>query len=143
MTQILTALLGPDVRLHGSKMNMKDPQYGSPVEWHQDWAFYPHTNDDLLAIGVMLEDIDEENGALLVMPGTHRHGVYDHHAEGRLRCNGSGRVRPGFRGGVLPWKGRLVFVPPCAWCTVRPRIVPTGRARSCSTNALPPMPGRW
>ncbi|MCW5619495.1 MAG: phytanoyl-CoA dioxygenase family protein [Burkholderiales bacterium] len=84
MTQILMALLGPDVRLHGSKMNMKDPQYGSPVEWHQDWAFYPHTNDDLLAIGVMLEDIDEENGALLVMPGTHRHGVYDHHADGRF-----------------------------------------------------------
>jgi hypothetical protein len=24
-------------------------EIGSPVEWHQDWAFYPHTNDDLLA----------------------------------------------------------------------------------------------
>ena len=43
-------------QLHGSKLNMKDPKYGSPVEWHQDWAFYPHTNDDLLAIGVMLDD---------------------------------------------------------------------------------------
>lgn len=84
MKQILTALLGPDVRLHGSKLNMKDPEYGSPVEWHQDWAFYPHTNDDLLAIGVMLEDIDEENGALLVLPGTHRGPVYDHHVDGRF-----------------------------------------------------------
>jgi len=84
MTQVLTALLGPDVRLHGSKLNMKDPEYGSPVEWHQDWAFYPHTNDDILAIGVMLEDIDEENGALLVVPGTHRGPVYDHHVDGRF-----------------------------------------------------------
>jgi len=84
MKQILTALLGPDVRLHGSKLNMKDPEYGSPVEWHQDWAFYPHTNDDILAIGVMLEDIDEENGALLVLPGTHRGPVYDHHVDGRF-----------------------------------------------------------
>jgi len=84
MTQVLRALLGPNVRLHGSKLNLKDPEYGSPVEWHQDWAFYPHTNDDLLAIGVMLEDIDEENGALLVMPGTHRGPIYDHHVDGRF-----------------------------------------------------------
>ena len=72
------------MRLHGSKLNMKDPEYGSPVEWHQDWAFYPHTNDDILAIGVMLEDIDEENGALLVIPGSHRGPVYDHHVDGRF-----------------------------------------------------------
>ena len=84
MVAILKALLGPDVRLHGSKLNMKDPQYGSPVEWHQDWAFYPHTNDDLLAIGVMLEDIDEENGPLQVIPGSHRGPVYDHHVDGRF-----------------------------------------------------------
>jgi len=84
MVAILKALLGPDVRLHGSKLNMKDPQYGSPVEWHQDWAFYPHTNDDLLAIGLMLEDIDEENGPLLVMPGTHRGPTHDHHLDGRF-----------------------------------------------------------
>ena len=82
MVSILTALLGPNVRMHGSKLNMKDPQYGSPVEWHQDWAFYPHTNDDLLAIGVMLEDITDDNGPLLVMPGTHRDPVYDHHVDG-------------------------------------------------------------
>jgi phytanoyl-CoA hydroxylase len=51
MTSILKALLGKDIRLHGSKLNVKAPKYGSPVEWHQDWAFYPHTNDDILAIG--------------------------------------------------------------------------------------------
>jgi phytanoyl-CoA hydroxylase len=82
MVSILTALLGPNVRLHGSKLNMKDPEYGSPVEWHQDWAFYPHTNDDLLAIGVMLEDITEDNGPLLVLPGTHRGPVQNHHVDG-------------------------------------------------------------
>ena len=47
------------MRLHGSKLNMKAPKYGSPVEWHQDWAFYPHTNDDILAIGVMLDDVED------------------------------------------------------------------------------------
>jgi ectoine hydroxylase-related dioxygenase (phytanoyl-CoA dioxygenase family) len=83
MTSILRALLGPHVRLHGSKLNMKAPHYGSPVEWHQDWAFYPHTNDDILAIGVMLDDVLMENGPLLVLPGTHRvDKVWDHHADG-------------------------------------------------------------
>ena len=53
---ILTKLIGPGLRLHGSKLNMKSAQYGSPVEWHQDWAFYPHTNDDILAIGVLLDE---------------------------------------------------------------------------------------
>jgi len=82
--EVCTRLLGPNVRLHGSKLNMKDPKYGSPVEWHQDWAFYPHTNDDLLAIGVMLDDVELENGAMMVLPGTHQGPVYSHHAEGRF-----------------------------------------------------------
>ncbi|HZP93654.1 MAG TPA: phytanoyl-CoA dioxygenase family protein [Burkholderiales bacterium] len=85
MVDVLKALLGPDVRLHGSKLNMKAPKYGSPVEWHQDWAFYPHTNDDILAIGVMLDDMELDNGPLLVLPGTHRiDKVWDHHFEGRF-----------------------------------------------------------
>ncbi|MCC7276534.1 MAG: phytanoyl-CoA dioxygenase family protein [Alphaproteobacteria bacterium] len=79
MVEILKQLLGPGVRLHGSKINLKAPGYGSPVEWHQDWAFYPHTNDDLLAVGVMLEDMDLDNGALLVVPGTHKGPTWDHH----------------------------------------------------------------
>ena len=84
LLMVLRALLGPHVRLHGSKLNMKSPRYGSPVEWHQDWAFYPHTNDDILAIGVMLDDVGPENGPMLVLPGTHRGLIYDHHAEGRF-----------------------------------------------------------
>jgi ectoine hydroxylase-related dioxygenase (phytanoyl-CoA dioxygenase family) len=79
---ILQSLLGPGVRLHGSKINLKAPHFGSPVEWHQDWAFYPHTNDDILAVGVMLDDCTVENGAMLVLPDTHRGPVYDHHADG-------------------------------------------------------------
>jgi ectoine hydroxylase-related dioxygenase (phytanoyl-CoA dioxygenase family) len=78
---VLTALIGPDLRMQGSKLNMKAAGYGSPVEWHQDWAFYPHTNDDILAIGVMLDDMDLDNGPLLVVPGSHRGPVWNHHGE--------------------------------------------------------------
>ncbi|MCY4241969.1 MAG: phytanoyl-CoA dioxygenase family protein [Rhodobacter sp.] len=37
-------LIGPNVRLHTTKLNMKKAGYGTAVEWHQDYAFYPHTN---------------------------------------------------------------------------------------------------
>ncbi|MBV8401282.1 MAG: phytanoyl-CoA dioxygenase family protein [Acetobacteraceae bacterium] len=77
---VLQQLLGPSgVRLHGSKLNMKSPHYGSPVEWHQDWAFYPHTNDDVLAVGVMLDECTVENGAMMVLSGSHKGPVFDHH----------------------------------------------------------------
>jgi ectoine hydroxylase-related dioxygenase (phytanoyl-CoA dioxygenase family) len=79
LVAILQALLGPGVRLHNSKLNMKSARYGSPVEWHQDWAFYPHTNDDVLAVGVMLDDVDLSNGPMLVTPGSHTGPVFDHH----------------------------------------------------------------
>ena len=82
VVEIVQALVGPAVRLHGSKINLKAPHYGSPVEWHQDWAFYPHTNDDILAVGVMLDDATSDNGPLLVVPGSHRGPTFDHHADG-------------------------------------------------------------
>ena len=65
-------LAGPDLRLHTSKLNMKSAGYGAAVEWHQDYAFYPHTNDDILAIGVIIDDMESENGPLMVYPGSHK-----------------------------------------------------------------------
>jgi len=82
LLSVYTALLGPDVRLKTSKLNLKAAEYGAPVEWHQDWAFYPHTNDDLLALGLMLDDVDAENGPLLAIPGSHRGPTFDHHSNG-------------------------------------------------------------
>lgn len=75
-------LIGPDLRLQTSKLNMKSASFGAPVEWHQDFAFYPHTNDDILAIAVILDDMEDENGPLLVFPGSHKGPIYDHHANG-------------------------------------------------------------
>ena len=75
-------LIGPDLRLHTSKLNMKSAGYGAAVEWHQDFAFYPHTNDDVLAVGVLIDDMAEENGPLMVFPGTHKGPILEHHTDG-------------------------------------------------------------
>lgn len=75
-------LIGPDLRLHTTKLNMKSAGYGAAVEWHQDYAFYPHTNDDILAIGVLIDDMAPQNGPLMVYPGSHKGPVFDHHVDG-------------------------------------------------------------
>ena len=79
----LTPLIGANIRLRaGGKINLKAAGYGAPVEWHQDWAFYPHTNQDVLAVGILLDDMDADNGPLRVLPGSHTGPVYDHHSHG-------------------------------------------------------------
>jgi ectoine hydroxylase-related dioxygenase (phytanoyl-CoA dioxygenase family) len=79
---IVAQLFGTGVRLQTTKLNIKAAGYGAAVEWHQDWTFYPHTNDDLLAMGVMLDDCGPDNAPLMMLPGTHGGPVFDHHAGG-------------------------------------------------------------
>ena len=84
IAEILTPLIGTTsgIRYQTGKLNMKSAGFGSAVEWHQDWAFYPHTNDDLLAIGIYLDDCGPDNGPLMVIPGSHTWPISDHHAGG-------------------------------------------------------------
>ncbi len=79
---VLQALWGPDIRFDTAKLNMKCAGFGASVEWHQDWAFYPHTNDTLAAVGVSFDDMAMENGPLMIIPGSHKGPTFDHHAEG-------------------------------------------------------------
>jgi hypothetical protein len=86
MTEALRDLIGDNVMLQTSKLNTKAPGGGQAVEWHQDWAFYPATNDDLLAIGLMLDDVDLDNGPLQVIPGSHKGPVLSHMSEDGHFC---------------------------------------------------------
>jgi len=90
VTKVLCDLLGENTTLITAKLNTKAPGGGQAVEWHQDWAFYPHTNDDLLAFGIMLEDVTPDNGPLMVIPGSHKGPLLSHKHEG-LFC---GAIHP-------------------------------------------------
>ena len=63
---------------------MKLGGVGSPVQFHQDWAYYPYSNDDGLAIGVAIDDIDASNGAMQVVPRSHKGEIFDHHFDGHF-----------------------------------------------------------
>ena len=75
-------LLGPDVLYHYSKINMKPPEIGSVVEWHQDLAYYPLTNRDSLAVLFYLDGADVDNGCLQMLPGRHEGELLDHTTDG-------------------------------------------------------------
>jgi phytanoyl-CoA hydroxylase len=91
---ILAELWG-SVRYDTGKLNLKSAGYGAPIEWHQDWAFYPHTNDDLAAVGIMLDDFTMENGPMMVIPGSHRGPVFDHHGPDGRFCGAMDPNDPG------------------------------------------------
>lgn len=75
----LVPLLGEDICLQHSKLAAKPVKAGSgPFAWHQDFAFYPHSNTDLLSVMVMLDDADEDNGCMWMVPGSHRLGLLPH-----------------------------------------------------------------
>jgi len=105
--QILGALedlWGTGIRYQTSKLNMKVAGYGSSLEWHQDWAFYPHTNEDLAVVGIMIDDIDEDNGAMMIIRGSHRGPIEDHSYDGV------------FTGGIDPKKSFVDFTKAVSVC---------------------------
>src|SRR5215210_4817976 len=77
ITDVAVDLLGPDVKFHHSKLNFKAPRGGEEVKWHQDIQFWPHTNYDLLTIGVFLEDVEPGMGEVGFVPGSHDGPLYD------------------------------------------------------------------
>jgi len=78
-------LLGPDIQLQQSKLATKPTKPGQGAfAWHQDFAFFPHTNTDLLAVFVMLDDSTLDNGCLHVIRDSHKLGLLNHVKDGQF-----------------------------------------------------------
>ena len=75
---IIEDLIGPDIALQQTKLNLKPPAEDARFEWHQDYPFFPHTNFDVVAVMIFLDDTDESNGCLRVIPGSHKLGPLEH-----------------------------------------------------------------
>jgi len=78
---VLERIIGPDIRLSHSKINMKAGNGGAALEWHQDWAYAPHTNMDTCVISIMIDDARVANGAMQVISESHKGPLHEHHDE--------------------------------------------------------------
>ena len=99
VVDIAEDLLGPSVCLHHSKLNFKWAHGGEEVKWHQDIQYWPHTDFSPLTIGIYLTDVDEEMGPMGVVPGSHKHelfDLYDHQGSwaGAIRKEDVSRAHP-------------------------------------------------
>ncbi len=75
VADVARQLLGSDVYLHQSRINYKPGFVGNAFEWHSDFETW-HVEDGMprpraVSASIALKDNHEQNGPLLIMPGSH------------------------------------------------------------------------
>src|SRR5207253_6501974 len=81
MVEPVTQIFGEDVYMHQFKINGKAAFDGDVWQWHQDYGTW--TNDDQMPearamnVAIFLDDVNEFNGPLMFIPGSHKQGVLD------------------------------------------------------------------
>jgi phytanoyl-CoA hydroxylase len=71
---VAEAILGRDIVLHHSKLFQKPPGHGSPFPMHQDWRYFPTTDDRMIAAIIHLSPATVDMGCIAAFPGSHRLG---------------------------------------------------------------------
>ena len=75
---IVLPILGPDVRLYWEQSVAKPPGTGTELPWHQDNGYTPLVPEMYLTCWLALDDADDANGGLRVLPGSHTGGTVRH-----------------------------------------------------------------
>ncbi len=80
MTGRLASILGPDVITFNGLVIFKAAEIGLPFPYHQDMWYFQRGNDIERSCGIWmaLDDADEDNGCLWVVPGSHRLPIQEH-----------------------------------------------------------------
>ena len=81
MIEPVEQMLGEKLYMHQFKINAKAAFDGDVWQWHQDYGTW-RRDDDMpepraMNIAVFLEEVNEFNGPLLFIPGSHRLGVVE------------------------------------------------------------------
>ena len=67
-------LLGPNLISVMTHYFCKEPGDQKQVVWHQDASYWPLTPSKVVTAWLAIDDVDEENGPMTVVPGSHVHG---------------------------------------------------------------------
>jgi hypothetical protein len=72
LTVPASQLLGEAVRFWHDQLFVKPAHHGGIVAWHQDYSYWTRTEPMAhLTCWIPLDDVDEENGCLQYVPGSH------------------------------------------------------------------------
>jgi ectoine hydroxylase-related dioxygenase (phytanoyl-CoA dioxygenase family) len=71
-------LIGPDYFMWASSFFIKDPHSPEVVTWHQDSFYWPITPPESCTVWLAFSDSDKENGAMRVLPESHKGGIIKH-----------------------------------------------------------------
>jgi len=71
-------LIGPNFYQWGGQFFLKEPKDGSVVPWHQDAQYWPLKPAKTVTVWLALYDTNEENGAMKIVKGSHKKGIYKH-----------------------------------------------------------------
>lgn len=71
-------LLGPHFYLWGSEFITKSPRSEKTVGWHQDAYYWPLSPHNSVTVWLAFSDVDEQNGAMRVISGSHNSGIIKH-----------------------------------------------------------------
>ena len=75
-------IIGPNVQLHHTKMFIKPTERGTPFPMHQDYPYFPHERDTMIAAIIHFDDAPVEKGCVRVVPGSYKLGPFEHLNEG-------------------------------------------------------------
>ena len=78
LLDIAESLIGTDIQLFHDQALYKPAYHGGEVHWHQDNGYWRCEPADLVSIWIALDDADEENGCMNVIPGSHLEGLAAH-----------------------------------------------------------------
>jgi hypothetical protein len=71
MTDLAADIVGPDVKFHHAKLNVKSGRGSQGFGWHQDIPAWPHTDYSPVTIGIYIDGCTPEQGPLTVAAGSH------------------------------------------------------------------------
>jgi ectoine hydroxylase-related dioxygenase (phytanoyl-CoA dioxygenase family) len=73
LLDVLETLFGSsEFAFHNYKCIVKAPRVSSKFCWHRDLPYLQHTSPNLITAMLCLDEMTEENGATVVLPGSHR-----------------------------------------------------------------------
>jgi ectoine hydroxylase-related dioxygenase (phytanoyl-CoA dioxygenase family) len=78
LLDVIASCIGPDIEFVGSKIVWKPPRTTTTAPWHQDLAYYRHSNANLVTASLHLDDFSDGEGALRFARGSQRDGLRVH-----------------------------------------------------------------